>query len=122
MDRPGKLDMTRFLVVAVAMTLALPLYAAEADLQKQIDALSQRVKQLEQTISGLSNENNWKDPAYWSRLKRDMPESDVRNILGNPARIEKSIFATWYYHASSKLHSFVWFDEGKVLGWEAPQN
>ena len=47
-----------------------------------------------------------------------MSETDVRKLLGNPARKEEAIFPTWYYHKTSKDHSHVWFDEGKVLGWE----
>ena len=111
-----------FLIPLIIFSVSLPASASEDELQKQIDALSQRVEQLEQVVRGLSSEDNWKDSAYWSRLKREMDEHEVRKILGNPSRIEESIFTTWYYHASSKLHSFVWFDEGKVLGWEAPAN
>ncbi len=110
------------LLLIFAFSVSMPVWASEAELQKQIDTLNQRVEQLEQVVRGLSSEDNWKDPAFWSRLKREMAEHDVRTILGNPARVEKSIFTTWYYHSSSKLHSFVWFDEGKVLGWEAPVN
>lgn len=94
--------------------------ASEASLQKQIDELAKRVVVLEKEVIALSGKENWKDPVYWSKLKKEMPEADVIKLLGKPSRVEEQIFTTWYYHGSSKLHSFIWFDEGKVLGWELP--
>ncbi|MGD2118915.1 MAG: hypothetical protein PVG66_11185 [Chromatiales bacterium] len=95
--------------------------ADEKVMQQQIDDLTRRVSALEQQLDALSGKDNWKDPVYWQKLKKDMPAVDVRKLLGEPARIEEQIFTTWYYHLTSKLHSFIWFDEGKVLGWEPPQ-
>ena len=47
-----------------------------------------------------------------------MSENDVRKLLGKPTRVEQAIFTTWYYHKTSIDHSHVWFDEGKVLGFQ----
>lgn len=113
--------MFRPLIALCILVSASPfLSASEASLQKQIDALTKRVVALEKEVLALSGRENWKDPVYWSKLSKEMPAADVIKLLGRPARIEEQIFTTWYYHKSSKLHSFIWFDEGKVLGWELP--
>jgi hypothetical protein len=106
--------------LCTCLPLASSLRASDVSLQQQIDELTQRVVSLEQQLDGLSGKNNWKDPAYWARLKVEMPAADVEKLLGKPERIEEQIFTTWYYHGTSKLHSYIWFDEGKVLGWELP--
>ncbi len=95
-------------------------FATETDLLERITALEKRVVELETRINEVSGQNRWKDTALWQRIQKEMSEREVRVILGMPDRKESSIFNTWYYHPTSKLHSFVWFDEGIVLGWEAP--
>jgi len=116
----------KFLLSALLLSIislpAASLFADEARLQRQVMELSKRVEALEAEMAQLSNKDKWKDPVYWQGLKRDMSEVDVVRMLGKPARIEEQIFTTWYYHQTSKLHSFIWFDEGKVLGWELPQD
>jgi hypothetical protein len=115
--------MRRFFIIVIAsFWLPAITMAAEAELQKQIDLLTTRVEMLEQLVSSLSGSNNWKDPLYWSKLKRDMPEMDVVKIMGKADRIEEQVFTTWYYHPTSRMHSFIWFDDGKVLGWKLPDS
>ncbi len=93
--------------------------ASEEDLLRRINDLENKVLILEQQQT--ANNNLWKDVIIWQRLKKEMTTSDVEKLFGKPSRIEKAIFTTWYYHSTSKTHSFVWFDEGKVLGWETPE-
>ena len=107
-------------VLFILLSVSPFLSASEASLQKQIDDLTKRIVVLEKEVIALSGRENWKDPVYWQKLKKEMKQADVIKLLGKPARIEEQIFTTWYYHGSSKLHSFIWFDEGKVLGWELP--
>lgn len=90
--------------------------ADEATLLQRISNLEERVISLEKKLA--SHNTNWKDPAIWSRLRKEMTTGDVEQIFGKPNRVEEAIFTTWYYHLTAKGHSFVWFDEGKVLGWE----
>ena len=108
-----------FLVISLLTTGLV--CADERSMQQQLNELAKRVTALEQQVDDLSGKDNWKDPAYWQKLQKDMPALDVRQLLGKPARIEEQIFTTWYYHVTSRLHSYVWFDDGKVLGWEPPE-
>jgi hypothetical protein len=86
-------------------------------LKQQVSKLESRVQKLEKLLDEKFADDRWKDGVLWSRIKNGMSYEDVRKLLGKPARVEEAIFTTWYYHKTSKLHSHVWFDEGKVLGW-----
>ena len=94
---------------------------AEADdvaLEKRITELEDRLEKMERLLDEKFADDRWKEPVLWSRIRTGMSETDVLKLLGNPARKEEAIFTTWYYHETSKDHSHVWFDEGRVLGWE----
>ena len=90
----------------------------DAALEDRIAELEARVEKLERLLDEKFADDRWKDPILWSRIRKNMSETDIRKLLGKPARVENHIFTTWYYHKTSKDHSHVWFDEGKVLGWE----
>jgi hypothetical protein len=92
--------------------------AGDAALEKRVSELEARVAKLERLLDEKFADDRWKESVLWSRIRTGMSESDVRTLLGKPARIEEAIFTTWYYHKTSRDHSHVWFDEGKVLGWE----
>lgn len=116
------MKLLRLLIALLIIILSSSsLSAGDASLQLQIDELSKRVAELEQSVHKLSGKDNWKDSGYWKKLKKDMLAMDVEKLLGKPARIEEQIFKTWYYHQTSRLHSYIWFDDGKVLGWEMPE-
>ena len=89
-----------------------------AALEKRITELETRLRKVEILLEEKFADDRWKEPILWSRIRPGMSESDIRKLLGKPARIEQAIFTTWYYHKTSIDHSHVWFDEGKVLGWE----
>ncbi len=92
--------------------------ADEASLVQRVTELESRVQMLEKLLDEKFADDRWKDPILWSRIRRGMGYDEVRKLLGKPAKEEEAIFTTWYYHKTSKVHSHVWFDEGKVLGWE----
>lgn len=110
---------------AALIILSLALYSSSQAQQPDVAALEKRITELEarlQKVEGLLDEkfadDRWKEPILWSRIRPGMSETDVRKLLGKPTRVEEAIFTTWYYHKTSIDHSHVWFDEGKVLGWE----
>ncbi|MBL3589367.1 MAG: hypothetical protein JMN24_06175 [gamma proteobacterium endosymbiont of Lamellibrachia anaximandri] len=108
-------------MVAAVLICTLPVFADESSLQQRVTDLEKRVATIEQLLEETNAKGRWKDPVIWRRIKKEMSSDEVQRLLGKPGRVEEQIFTTWYYHPSSKLHSFVWFDEGKVLGWEAPE-
>lgn len=80
--------------------------------------LEERLLKVERLLDEKFSDQRWQEPMLWSRIRTGMTEADIRKLLGEPSRIEHAIFTTWYYHKTSKDHSHVWFDEGKVLGWQ----
>lgn len=90
-------------------------------LQQRVHKLEQQLLKLQQTVAALNDKDSWKDPRTWMNIKKEMTDFEVKKILGSPARVEQQIFTTWYYHQSTKLHSYVWFDDGRVLGWKLPE-
>lgn len=57
----------------------------------------------------------------WRSLRLGMTETDVRNILGEPNRVEVIGFITWHYDDQGR--GVVRFDprSGKVEGWSEPR-
>ncbi|NNJ90669.1 MAG: hypothetical protein HKP55_03240 [Gammaproteobacteria bacterium] len=113
---------SRVVALMVLSVLLMSSSLAQADdvpsLKRQVSELESRVEKLEKLLDEKFADDRWKDGILWSRIRQGMSFEDVRKLLGKPARVEEAIFTTWYYHKTSKLHSHVWFDEGKVLGWD----
>jgi hypothetical protein len=105
-------------VLSVLFSLSSQVQADDIAVEQRIIELEARVEKLERLLDEKSADDRWKEPILWSRIRTGMSEEDIRKLLGKPARKEKAIFTTWYYHKTSKDHAHVWFDEGKVLGWE----
>jgi len=89
-------------------------------LENRINDLEKRVSILEQALEDKISTDRWQNKALWKKLKKGMSTSDIKRILGQPKRIEDQVFPTWYYHSTSKLHAYVFFDEGKAQGWKVP--
>jgi len=90
----------------------------DGSIARRVADLESQVQKMQRLLDEKFADDRWKDPILWSRIRPGMSENDVRKLLGKPTRVEKAIFTTWYYHKTSIDHSHVWFDEGKVLGWE----
>ncbi len=110
------------LIALLVFFCSIHAHADTAALEKRVAELEARLHKVERMLDERFADDRWKEPILWSRITKDMTESDIRKLLGKPARVEKAIFTTWYYHKTSKDHSHVWFDEGKVLGWEGLDN
>ena len=106
------------IAISILLLFSNQASADDASLQQRVTELENRVQKLEQLLEEKFADDRWKEPILWSRIRPGMSDTDVHKLLGKPARIEKTIFTTWYYHKTSKDHSHVWFDDGKVLGWE----
>ena len=108
----------RVLIASIVLFSSGLVLAGDAALEKRVNELEARLARLERLLDEKFADDRWKEPVLWSRIRTGMSESDIRKLLGEPARIEEAIFTTWYYHKTSREHSHVWFDEGQVLGWE----
>lgn len=107
-------------VPACILLISSALNAEQDPINQRISDLENRVAELELLVNELSGKNRWKDPILWQRVKKEMSSVDIKKLLGKPTHVEKQIFETWYYHPTSRIHSYVWFDESMVLGWKVP--
>lgn len=93
-------------------------------LEKEIQELKLRVSKLESLLNGPSKPQavdtsgeRWKSIANWRKLSTEMGASDVRQILGEPLRLDGGDVARWYYQNDG----IVTFINGKVTQWREPR-
>lgn len=105
--------------------IALPLFAAENDLEKRVIDLEKRVSELEAAnkITPLktpdtSARGNWKDIKNWRQLQPGMSYDAVRSLLGEPNNINGGTVAHWYWGNGDANVVFV---SNKLHGWTEPR-
>jgi outer membrane protein assembly factor BamE (lipoprotein component of BamABCDE complex) len=113
------------IAMMVVCTCVMGMYAQEPkdQLLKKIELLETRVKALEKVLS--DNRSNGKQLApeiqQWRKLRKGMKPGEVRELLGEPERIEGGFHTYWYY-LSNKAVGFIVFDDyNKVYGWDEPR-
>ncbi len=116
---------------------------ADEDLQTQIDALTERLNEMEQRLETLekrpatvtrttviktksslpppTNPGDWQDATNWVHLKVGMDYSDVTDLLGEPFKIRRGASEYWFYtnHKFDGPHLKFLFK--KVNSWKAPE-
>ncbi len=116
--------MVRNLAFCCVLLVSGQAYAAEDNstlyLLEKIAELESRIEALESPRAGTSNV-----PAglsAWRRLEKGMSYSQVRQILGEPRRIDSGSIDVWYYGVSSRYGgaSSVNFYGTFVTGWNEP--
>ncbi len=94
-------------------------------LEKEIQDIKFRLSKLE-TFPGNQSKaqepatsgDGWKSVTNWRKLTPDMSESDVRRILGEPARVDGGGVAIWYYQNKGTVTLI----SGKLQSWHEPRN
>ena len=58
----------------------------------------------------------------WRQISNGLTRQQVRQILGEPVRINATVLEEWYY-ANDRSSSYVWFSSytGLVTGWKEPE-
>ncbi len=119
----------RTLLLAIALAFAnFSSFANDSErisqLENAINDLRIRVKQLENSQSNASNQQKQvvvnegaKSLANWRRLNKGMSYNEVREMLGEPLRIEGGSFTYWYYAKKGRI---VFYGD-KLDGWNEPQ-
>jgi hypothetical protein len=119
---------TIIIIAFLSLGIAFNSYADDSDridqLEKEVQVLKQRISKLESLLSNTSEEqvlvnpgNGWKSVSNWRKLTTDMSYDEVRNILGEPHKVDGGLVAEWYYQNGGVVH----FYEGKVDQWEEPR-
>lgn len=93
-------------------------------LERANTGLEQRVRELESLIRSkpskgraVTTSARWQDLANWRQLNLGMTMDEVRELLGEPERVEGGSFTYWYWTDAK-----VSFYSGKVDGWSEPSS
>lgn len=96
-------------------------------LERRILDLENRIRELESILQPAGTQSpgvaaqSWRNIENWRRLRRGATASDIREILGEPTRVESMIGTRWYYGEGSG-GGYVFFDSsGRVEGWSEPR-
>jgi outer membrane protein assembly factor BamE (lipoprotein component of BamABCDE complex) len=115
-------------IACLPLTFAFSSYAQSGDrteqLEKEIQEIKLRLSNLE-AAQGKSSANpkpvqtgdGWKALTNWRSLKSGMSPSDVRAVLGEPARVKGGDVAFWYYTNGGS----VTFISDRVTSWTEPR-
>jgi len=115
-------------IAYLPLTFAFSSYAQSGDrteqLEKEIQEIKLRLSNLE-AAQGKSSANpkpvqtsdGWKALTNWRSLKSGMSPSDVRAVLGEPARVKGGDVAFWYYTNDGS----VTFISDRVTSWTEPR-
>jgi len=128
----------RIFLFLCGVLFASPSFAQnDTSLQQQLEALTERVNQLEQRLKKLEspelmqmmrestppdNPGDSKDTSNWERLKVGFDYDDVRDLLGEPRQIKKGGMEFWYYSDAGLKGPYVKFLFKKVNAWRAPDS
>ena len=103
-------------------------YADDSDridqLEREVQELKQRISKLETLLSNTNEEqvlinsgDGWKSVSNWRKLATGMSYDEVRNILGEPHRIDGGGVAYWYYQNGSSAT----FISNRLQSWQEPR-
>ena len=119
-----KIALLGFLLLFVAFNANAHESARIDRLEKEIQELNLRLSKLEFSLSNSTKAQElvtpgegWKSVVNWRKLSTDMETSDVRNLLGEPYRVDGGQIAHWYYQNGGA----VTFMSGKVYRWSEPR-
>ncbi len=114
-----------FIAMVLTMNAGAQTTDRTAQLEKEIEAIKQRLNKLE-SVQGISTAgpqpvaaatgSGYRSLASWRQLKNDMSPSDVRALLGEPVRINGGGVARWYYQNGGELV----FISDKLTQWKEP--
>jgi hypothetical protein len=116
------------IIAFLSLAVAFNSYANDSDridrLEKELQEIKVRLSNLESLLSNPSKAQEpttsgegWKSVRNWRKLTAGMGPSDVRNILGEPHRVDGGTVAVWFYQNGGEV-SFI---DDKVRRWREPR-
>lgn len=116
------------LVILIVFFIPFSSFTQDIDrinkLEQEIQDLKTRVLKLESILELKSvesiielSDDGWKSLANWRKLVSGMSKAEVRDILGEPMRIDGGDLATWYY----ENYGQVMFYEESLNRWSEPR-
>lgn len=115
-------------IALLSLGISLNSYAGDSDritqLEKEVQELKHRISKLEPLLSKLNADQDvvtsnkgYNSIANWRNLTTNMGYSEVRNLLGEPQRVDGGIMATWYYPNDGE----VIFHKNIAWQWREPR-
>ncbi|MFV2058868.1 MAG: hypothetical protein ACC707_20590 [Thiohalomonadales bacterium] len=116
------------IIAFLSLGAAFNSYADDSDrinqLEKEVQELKLRISKLESLLSNTSEEQvlvnpgeGWKSVINWRKLTTNMSYDEVRNILGEPHRIDGGRIAYWYYQNDGRAT----FVNNRLQSWQEPR-
>jgi len=118
-----------FLVIIALFAYSLSANQSDEvkNLKARIAALENRVAKLEALVgNSKTNEieysEKWKDRTIWRKLKIGMTKDQVRQLLGEPRKIDAGSALTYWYYSKETWHCYIRFDSSnRIAGWTEPE-
>lgn len=132
MFKPVAFSLSALIAVVVSFfSVAIPLSASANDADR-IGQLERDIQEIKRRLSSLEapsvNTNvrqtppvageGWKSLSNWRSLNNGMGYEEVRNLLGEPQRVNGGDIALWYYPNSGEVTFF----RGKLDRWAEPRS
>jgi len=122
--------MVKIITISIFLSLgfAFNSYAHDSDreeqLEQELQLIKERLSEIETTLGNtgedqvtVNSSNGWKSVKNWRKLTTGMSYDEVRNILGEPHRIDGGGIAWWYYENGAKAT----FVRNRLSSWEEPR-
>ncbi len=88
---------------------------ANADLARRLRVLEARLQSEPSQAQPIVTSTKWREIANWRQLRRGMRMNEVRELLGEPDRVEGGTVTTWRWPDGD-----VRFMDDRVYSWNEP--
>jgi transposase len=89
---------------------------ANTDLGQRVSELESLVKSKPSKGRPIAMSARWQDLANWRQLRRGMTMDEVKELLGEPERVEAGLVTYWRW-----AHANVYFMSDELAGWSEPE-
>ena len=116
------------IVLFLSLVVTLSSYAHDSDrieqLEREVQETKQRLSILESKLQHTNDEeelvisdDGWKSVANWRKLTFGMSALSVKNLLGDPHKIDGAKNAVWYYDNGGVVRII----DGNLERWSEPE-
>jgi hypothetical protein len=89
---------------------------ANTDLERRVRELESLIKSEPSKARPVPASTRWRDLANWRQLRQGMTMDEVRELLGEPERVDAGPVTYWRWADAD-----VFFMSGKLEGWSEPK-